>query len=196
MDFDCKKRKQVNSGTGGKIIEDDVKVAQQKFQESKVLAETAMTNFLASDLEHISALAEFIDAQVGYYRQSTEILETLHKYLMEKKDEAVNRGSKPHTVKPIQVDTPHGGESGSASRNGLNSPATPINTSSVGSTGPCCRALYQFEAENDTELPFGEGDIIQLINQVDENWFEGKINDKIGFFPVNYVQVIEALPPT
>ncbi|VDK35240.1 unnamed protein product [Taenia asiatica] len=63
-------------------------------------------------------------------------------------------------------------------------------------SGPCCRALYQFEAENDTELDFSEGDVIQLIRQVDENWYEGRLNDKKGFFPVNYVEVIEPLPPS
>ncbi|VDM32323.1 unnamed protein product [Hydatigera taeniaeformis] len=59
---------------------------------------------------------------------------------------------------------------------------------------PCCRALYQFEAENDTELEFSEGEVIQLIRQVDENWYEGRLNNKEGFFPVNYVEVIEPLP--
>lgn len=60
--------------------------------------------------------------------------------------------------------------------------------------GPRCRALYQFEAENDTELPFLEGDTIQLIRQVDENWYEGRLDGREGFFPVNYVEVIEPLP--
>ncbi|VDL98559.1 unnamed protein product [Schistocephalus solidus] len=69
---------------GGKAIEDEVKIAEEKFQESKVLAETAMINFLSSDIEHIGALAEFVDAQVTFYRQATEIMENLHKYLMEK----------------------------------------------------------------------------------------------------------------
>lgn len=33
-----------------KVLEDEVKIAEDKFQESKVLAETAMVNFLASDV--------------------------------------------------------------------------------------------------------------------------------------------------
>ncbi|VDD80753.1 unnamed protein product [Mesocestoides corti] len=66
--------------------------------------------------------------------------------------------------------------------------------SNAGFTGPCCRADYDFEAENDTELAFMAGDIIQLIRQVDENWFEGRLNGKVGFFPVNYVEVLEPLP--
>ena len=35
---------------GAKLLEDEVKIAEDKFQESKVLAETAMANFLASDV--------------------------------------------------------------------------------------------------------------------------------------------------
>ncbi|VDQ02215.1 unnamed protein product [Trichobilharzia regenti] len=60
--------------------------------------------------------------------------------------------------------------------------------------GPSCRALFDFEAENDSELPFSEGDIISLILRVDENWFEGELNGRKGYFPVNYVEVINPLP--
>lgn len=52
-----------------------------------------------------------------------------------------------------------------------------------------CKALYDFEAQNPGELEFKEGQIIELISQIDENWYEGKINGKIGFFPISYVQV-------
>ena len=34
--------------------------------------------------EHISALAEFVDAQANYYRHASEIMENLHKVLLEK----------------------------------------------------------------------------------------------------------------
>lgn len=193
LDFDCKRRRKENNPQASKVLEDEVKVAEDKFQESKVLAETAMANFLASDYEHISALAEFVDAQANYYRHATEIMENLHKVLLEKKDEAQARGKQTHIPKPIQVT---GTLSGSAnSKNGsMGSPRTPNKSPTFGGTGPCCRALYQFDAENDTELQFQEGDIIQLIRQVDENWYEGRINDREGFFPVNYVEVIEPLP--
>ncbi|OTF80122.1 endophilin-A-like protein [Euroglyphus maynei] len=58
------------------------------------------------------------------------------------------------------------------------------------SRGPCCQALYDFDAENENELNFKEGDIIQLITQVDENWYEGSVNGRTGLFPVSYVQVL------
>ncbi|OON19021.1 SH3 domain protein [Opisthorchis viverrini] len=60
--------------------------------------------------------------------------------------------------------------------------------------GPSCRGLYDFEAENASELPFSEGDVIRLIQQVDENWFEGELNGRRGYFPINYVEVITPLP--
>jgi len=59
---------------------------------------------------------------------------------------------------------------------------------------PCAEALYDFEAENDNEVSFHEGDVIKLISQVDENWFEGTVRGQSGYFPVNYVKVLVALP--
>lgn len=55
------------------------------------------------------------------------------------------------------------------------------------------KALYNFEPENDTELKFFEGDIIELTEKIDENWFEGVCRGKKGLFPSSYVQVMVEL---
>ncbi|KAI1721784.1 BAR domain-containing protein [Ditylenchus destructor] len=52
-----------------------------------------------------------------------------------------------------------------------------------------CKAIYDFEAQNPGELEFKEGQVIDLISQIDENWYEGTVNGKSGFFPISYVQV-------
>lgn len=55
------------------------------------------------------------------------------------------------------------------------------------------KAIYDFEPSNDsedgeTELGFKKGDLIQVFDSRDENWWGGKIGDRTGFFPRLYVQ--------
>ncbi|XP_053611719.1 endophilin-A isoform X4 [Plodia interpunctella] len=89
--------------------------------------------------------------------------------------------------------------SGSVQRSNNASPLpspikSPARTPVAPAKGPCCTALYDFEPENQGELGFKENDVITLINKVDDNWFEGSINGKTGYFPISYVQVTVPLP--
>ncbi|EJW71385.1 hypothetical protein WUBG_17710, partial [Wuchereria bancrofti] len=75
-----------------------------------------------------------------------------------------------------------------ASFGGPNAPS-----SSAQLVKPSCRALYDFEAQNETELDFKEGDVINLISQIDENWYEGSLLGRTGYFPISYVHVLVPL---
>jgi endophilin-A len=73
-------------------------------------------------------------------------------------------------------------------------PAKIDQSSSSGSGGKAtCKALYDFKAENPGELELKEGQMIDLISQIDENWYEGSVNGNTGFFPTTYVQIIVPL---
>ncbi|XP_050307708.1 E3 ubiquitin-protein ligase SH3RF3 isoform X3 [Anthonomus grandis grandis] len=57
---------------------------------------------------------------------------------------------------------------------------------------PQCKALYDFRMNNDEEegcLAFKKTDIINVIRRVDENWAEGKLDGRIGIFPLAFVEM-------
>uniref|UniRef100_A0A3B4XM72 SH3-domain GRB2-like 3a n=1 Tax=Seriola lalandi dorsalis TaxID=1841481 RepID=A0A3B4XM72_SERLL len=187
LDFDYKKKRQ------GKIPDEEIRQAVEKFEESKELAERSMFNFLENDVEQMSQLSALIEAALEYHRQSSEILEELSGRLQKRiltANSQPKREFKPKSIRSSMETLDN------SQQNGLS------YSSSVKCTGtalelldqPCCRSLYDFEPENQGELGFKEGDIIILTNQIDENWYEGMINGESGFFPINYVEVIVPLP--
>ncbi|ETN41940.1 uncharacterized protein HMPREF1541_03879 [Cyphellophora europaea CBS 101466] len=48
------------------------------------------------------------------------------------------------------------------------------------------RALYDYDADDQTSLSFRQGDIIQVLTQLESGWWDGVINDVRGWFPSNY----------
>ncbi|XP_036453787.1 drebrin-like protein [Colossoma macropomum] len=55
----------------------------------------------------------------------------------------------------------------------------------------CVRALYDYQAEDDSELSFEPGDIISDVETVDKAWWRGFSKDgRQGLFPANYVETI------
>uniref|UniRef100_A0A8C9JV37 Neutrophil cytosol factor 2 n=1 Tax=Panthera tigris altaica TaxID=74533 RepID=A0A8C9JV37_PANTA len=49
-------------------------------------------------------------------------------------------------------------------------------------------ALFSYEATQPEDLEFQEGDIIQVISMVNEDWLEGECKGKIGIFPKAFVE--------
>ncbi|CDS42921.1 endophilin A3 [Echinococcus multilocularis] len=54
-----------------------------------------------------------------------------------------------------------------------------------------CKALYDFEAEQDDDLSFKKGDIATILEKVDDQWYFGEKDGRRGHFPVEFVQVLE-----
>uniref|UniRef100_A0A8D2ZI43 Osteoclast-stimulating factor 1 n=1 Tax=Scophthalmus maximus TaxID=52904 RepID=A0A8D2ZI43_SCOMX len=55
------------------------------------------------------------------------------------------------------------------------------------------RAIYDFNAQTAKELTFKKGDAVNIIRQIDTNWYEGEHRGRVGIFPISYV---EKMPST
>ncbi|XP_029296306.1 drebrin-like b isoform X2 [Cottoperca gobio] len=57
--------------------------------------------------------------------------------------------------------------------------------------GTCARALYDYQAADDTEISFDPDDILTGIEMIDEGWWRGYSPDgHFGMFPANYVEIM------
>ncbi|KAM8853968.1 mitogen-activated protein kinase kinase kinase 10 [Synchiropus picturatus] len=61
-----------------------------------------------------------------------------------------------------------------------------------GPTNPYWTAVFDYEATADEELTLHRGDLLEVLSKDskvsgDEGWWTGKIQDKVGIFPSNYV---------
>ncbi|KAK3511186.1 hypothetical protein QTP70_032235 [Hemibagrus guttatus] len=56
--------------------------------------------------------------------------------------------------------------------------------------------MYDYTAQNDDELPFGKGQIINVLSREDPDWWKGELNGSIGLFPSNYVKLTTDTDPS
>ncbi|KAF2126579.1 ras GEF [Dothidotthia symphoricarpi CBS 119687] len=57
--------------------------------------------------------------------------------------------------------------------------------------GMYVKALYDYDADDRTSLSFRQGEIIQVITQLESGWWDGVINGVRGWFPSNYCAVVQ-----
>ncbi|KAK0142546.1 Sorbin and SH3 domain-containing protein 2 [Merluccius polli] len=78
---------------------------------------------------------------------------------------------------------------------GLSSETQPLpDRKSVSETA---RVLYNFEAHTSKELSLRKGDIVNIMRQIDSNWYEGELRRAVGMFREYVFQAIPspAVPP-
>ena len=67
-----------------------------------------------------------------------------------------------------------------------------INTEADWDRIPVAQALYNFRAEMKCDLEFRKGQVIKVLTRTDStnDWWEGRIDDRVGIFPANYVKLL------
>uniref|UniRef100_A0A8C5KYX7 CD2-associated protein n=1 Tax=Jaculus jaculus TaxID=51337 RepID=A0A8C5KYX7_JACJA len=56
-----------------------------------------------------------------------------------------------------------------------------------------CKVLFDYLPQNEDELELKTGDIIDINEEVEEGWWSGTLNNKLGLFPSNFVKELEIL---
>ncbi|XP_075398453.1 intersectin-1 isoform X2 [Tenrec ecaudatus] len=56
--------------------------------------------------------------------------------------------------------------------------------------------MYDYTAQNDDELAFSKGQLINVLNKEDPDWWKGEVNGQVGLFPSNYVKLTTDMDPS
>ncbi|XP_071485893.1 E3 ubiquitin-protein ligase SH3RF1-like isoform X2 [Diadema antillarum] len=91
-----------------------------------------------------------------------------------------------------------GGSGGGTKTNGVgdSTGGGRIGVSKIsGQSQACARALYNYDAQEPSDLSFSKGAIVTLLKRIDDNWYHGELDGGRGFFPASYVEVLTPLPP-
>uniref|UniRef100_A0A8D0FMW2 CD2-associated protein n=1 Tax=Strix occidentalis caurina TaxID=311401 RepID=A0A8D0FMW2_STROC len=54
-----------------------------------------------------------------------------------------------------------------------------------------CKVLFEYVPQNEDELELKLGDVIDINEEVEEGWWSGTLNGKVGLFPSNFVKELE-----
>ncbi|XP_072263549.1 intersectin-2 isoform X1 [Pyxicephalus adspersus] len=74
----------------------------------------------------------------------------------------------------------------------------PSNDKAAPAFNPVCQviAMYDYVANNEDELNFGKGQLINVLNKDDSDWWQGEISGVTGLFPSNYVKMTTECDPS
>ena len=168
LDYDGKKRKQAKNEKS--VTAEELSMAEEKYEESMQLAENAMGAVIDGEVEQICQLQALIEAMAQLHQESLRVMENLQEDLASRYQAAASEPRPERTARaPVSR---HDIESQQAASTGL------------------CRALYDFEAENEGEISFNKGDKITLLQRIDDNWLEGEVHGVQGIFPDNFVEIV------
>ncbi|XP_034145772.1 intersectin-1 isoform X12 [Esox lucius] len=102
----------------------------------------------------------------------------------------------PTEPTPPKLPTPSAGRGQEQGPDG--GPAGPWGPSLTQHMTAVCQVIgmYDYMAQNDDELPFGKGQIINVLSRDDPDWWKGELNGSVGLFPSNYVKLTTDTDPS
>ncbi|XP_034415624.1 SH3 domain-containing kinase-binding protein 1 isoform X3 [Cyclopterus lumpus] len=102
-------------------------------------------------------------------------------------------------VREIKKEGKRDGGQASMIRSDLsNGRSSPVSDASVRSSRKVeqirkrrCKAAFSYAPQHEDELELKIGDVVEIISEVEEGWWEGFLNGKTGMFPSNFTKVVQ-----
>ncbi len=74
----------------------------------------------------------------------------------------------------------------------LGSPSLARENDLAGSGKPYALALFTFSGEENGDLSFSKGELVELLGPVASGWLRGKVGPREGIFPSSFVEILRA----
>ncbi|KAJ6663434.1 hypothetical protein lerEdw1_009513 [Lerista edwardsae] len=58
-----------------------------------------------------------------------------------------------------------------------------------------CRVTFPYVPTKEDELELRVGDLVQIVEEIEDGWWLGKKNRQLGAFPSNFVEELSSAPP-
>ncbi|KAJ3122260.1 hypothetical protein HK100_012067 [Physocladia obscura] len=219
LDYDAKLNKAQKAKVPSPALEEDVRVAQTKYEETLQDITATMIALNANEEDQVTELCRFVDSEVEFFERGLEVLKNLKREfssIPRNRTTTNTRAEYKRSISTASVGydsresvsytpafTPPSGLGPSRNNSlfgaGVAPPPLPSRDPLplAAANQKQTKALYQFDAEGPGELSIRKGDIINVMEELDEGWWIGELADgsgRQGMFPANYCEVIESQP--
>ena len=98
----------------------------------------------------------------------------------------------------LQVALPSSGKGTGGTQEARRPLGGPRPHRSLGLSPSVCQVIgvYDYTAQNDDELAFSKGQVINVLNKEDPDWWKGEVHGQVGLFPSNYVKLTTDMDPS